>query len=276
MNVAHLDSKLLDPWGIALFPGGPFAVANAHSGVITLYTAAGSKLPLEITVPPAPGSPAGTSGSPTGIVLNLSPDFVIHKGGRSAPALLIIDTLDGMICGWNPLVDSDHAVIVVDNSAEHPFPASYTALTLARNRRGQNILYAADSGSGPTTSNNRIDLFGPSFANAGHFSDSNIPLGMTVFGVQAIDSKIYVAFAGFAVGQGGVVDVFDTEGNQTPGHFASNSPGGPLEEPWGIVVAPHDFGKFGGALLIGNLTDGRVNAYEPASGHFLGQLADRH
>ena len=124
-------------------------MANAHSGVITLYTAAGSKLPLEITVPPAPGSPAGTSGSPTGIVLNLSPDFVIHKGGRSAPALLIIDTLDGMICGWNPLVDSDHAVIVVDNSAEHPFPASYTALTLARNRRGQNILYAADSAAVP-------------------------------------------------------------------------------------------------------------------------------
>jgi uncharacterized protein (TIGR03118 family) len=62
----------------------------------------------------------------------------------------------------------------------------------------------------------------------------------------------------------------------TDPHFVLNAPGGPLEEPWGIVMSPHDFGKFGGALLIGNFTDGRVSAYEPVSGRFLGQLADRH
>src|SRR5262249_51007310 len=87
-GAAHLDPRLIDPLGIAIVPGGPFAVANAHSGVITFYTHTGAKLPLEVTVPPAPGSSGGTPGSPTGIVLNSSSKFVIHEAGRSAPALL--------------------------------------------------------------------------------------------------------------------------------------------------------------------------------------------
>src|SRR5262249_22219137 len=33
------------------------------------------------------------------------------------------------------------------------------------------------------------------------------------------------------------------------------------------------FGPFGGALLVGNTGDGRINAFDPASGAFLGGLA---
>jgi uncharacterized protein (TIGR03118 family) len=39
-------------------------------------------------------------------------------------------------------------------------------------------------------------------------------------------------------------------------------------------MAPADFGKFAGALLVGNFGDGRINAYDPSSGNFLGQLED--
>ncbi|HKE94708.1 MAG TPA: TIGR03118 family protein, partial [Povalibacter sp.] len=44
--------------------------------------------------------------------------------------------------------------------------------------------------------------------------------------------------------------------------------------PWGIALAPASFGEFGGALLIGNLGDGAINAYGPRSGRFLGTLRD--
>src|SRR6516225_5663681 len=50
-GAAHVDSKLIDPWGLAILPGGVFAIANAHSGTITFYGESGVKLPMEVTVP---------------------------------------------------------------------------------------------------------------------------------------------------------------------------------------------------------------------------------
>lgn len=47
-----------------------------------------------------------------------------------------------------------------------------------------------------------------------------------------------------------------------------------LNSPWGIAIAPHHFGKFSKALLIGNFGDGRINAYNRHTGEFLGQLED--
>ena len=272
-GAVHVDPKLIDPWGIAIFQGGLFAVTNAHSGAITFYTHTGAKLPLEVTVPAAPGSPVGSLGSPTGIVVNASKEFVIHEAGRAAPALLIVDTLDGLICGWNPFVDANHAVMMADNSAKLPFPASYTALELARNSNGQPVLYAADSGSGPTTSNNEIAMYDGDLKPTGHFGDPAAPSSMTVFGVQKIGGEIYVTYAAFSPLNGGVVDIFQPDGRFLRA-FALNGPAGPLQEPWAVVHAPEDFGPFGDAVLIGNFEDGRINAYS-ASGAFLGQLQDQ-
>ena len=55
--------------------------------------------------------------------------------------------------------------------------------------------------------------------------------------------------------------------DQAPGHQ-----GGPLNAPWGIAPAPGDFGHFGSALLVGNFGDGRINAFDPASGAGRGML----
>jgi len=55
-----------------------------------------------------------------------------------------------------------------------------------------------------------------------------------------------VTFAGFFSGKvGGFVDVFDTSGNLVK-HFASM---GELNLPWGLTLAPDDFGKEGGGRL---------------------------
>ena len=38
--------------------------------------------------------------------------------------------------------------------------------------------------------------------------------------------------------------------------------GGALNAPWGMAMAPADFGRFSGDLLVGNFGDGRINAFD--------------
>jgi len=66
----------------------------------------------------------------------------------------------------------------------------------------------------------------------------------------------------------GIVDVFDLQGNFLQ-RLISN---GPLNSPWGMAIAPAGFGNFGGDLLVGNFGDGMINAFDPSTGQFLGQL----
>jgi uncharacterized protein (TIGR03118 family) len=50
---------------------------------------------------------------------------------------------------------------------------------------------------------------------------------------------------------------------------------GHLNAPWGLAIAPSSFGSFAGALLVGNFGDGWINAYDPATGNYLGALSDK-
>jgi uncharacterized protein (TIGR03118 family) len=68
----------------------------------------------------------------------------------------------------------------------------------------------------------------------------------------------------------GFVDVFDFNGNLLT-RLISN---GNLSSPWGIALAPENFGDFSHALLVGNFGDGTINAYDPCSGEYLGTLSD--
>ena len=45
--------------------------------------------------------------------------------------------------------------------------------------------------------------------------------------------------------------------------------------PWGLAIAPSDFGQFSGDLLVGNFGDGRINAFDPTTGEFIGVLSSR-
>jgi uncharacterized protein (TIGR03118 family) len=84
---------------------------------------------------------------------------------------------------------------------------------------------------------------------------------------------LYVTYEHGTLG-GGVVDAFDTNGTFLRRIFA-NGPGGVLESPWGVALAPASFAPFGGALLVGNEDDGRISAFNPTmTGAFLGQLLD--
>jgi uncharacterized protein (TIGR03118 family) len=264
------DAHLVNAWGLVALPTSPWWVSDNGTGFSTLYNGSGQQIPLFVTVPPAPASPAGTLGTPTGIVGNISTiatDFTITENSTSARSIFIFDTLDGTISGWNPAIGGatglSHATIAVDRSSAG---AVYTGLAIATNQEGQTFLYAADGGP-----NRRVDIFDGTFSLVKSFDDPAIPKNFTPYGIQTINGQIWVTFTALNKAQGGFVDVFDPEGNLVK-HFAVH---GPLHSPWGIALAPADFGPMSNAILISNnISRGRINAFNPETGQFLGPLRD--
>jgi uncharacterized protein (TIGR03118 family) len=264
------DSRLVNGWGLVALATSPYWVSDNGTGFSTLYTASGQQVQLFVTVPAAPAQPSGTLGTPTGIVGNISTnptDFTVTENGRSGQSRFIFATLDGTISGWNPTLGgvsgNSHATLAVDQSSAG---AVYTGLAIATNQVGQTFLYAADGGP-----NRRIDMFDGTFKLVKSFDDPAIPSGFTPYGIQTINGQIWVTFTALKKAQGGFVDVFDTEGNLVK-HFAVH---GPLHSPWGIALAPADFGPMSNAILISNnITRGRINAFNPETGQFLGPLRD--
>jgi uncharacterized protein (TIGR03118 family) len=266
----------LNGWGMTSLPGGSFVVSNTFTtGVATFYDHSGHVLPLKISIPGS-ASPAidqalgiGPGGHPTGVVYNPTNRFRISEHGKSAPARLIFDSLDGTISGWNPEVDPTHAIVMADNGAAGD---AYTGLEMARNSRGQYVLYAADF------TQNRVEMFNGHFKPIGSFTDptaKSIEPSFGTWSVQAVNNKLYVTYASLANTHGGVVDVFDTDGNLlTPHHLAANAFGaGPLENPWGVTQAPANFGAYSNDILVGNVAGaGNINVYDPTTGAYLGQL----
>jgi uncharacterized protein (TIGR03118 family) len=262
------DPNLVNAWGIAFGPTGPFWISDNHTGRISVYNGAGRPFPLDnpllVTVPP-PLNGAGPA-APTGMVFHAGPGFNLNLGN---PALFIFATEDGTISGWNPQADQAHAILKIDNSGAN---AIYKGLALAPAKNGQR-LYAANFFAGA------IEMYDSTFAPvsiAGAFQDSNIPSGFAPFNIEYIAGKLWVTYAmqdadkkDDTSGPGdGFVDVFDTEGTLLQ-RFAGR---GSLNSPWGLSLAPEGFGAFSGAMLIGNFGDGRINAFDPGSGDFLGSL----
>jgi uncharacterized protein (TIGR03118 family) len=287
-GLAHFTDPNLNGWGMTSLPDGSFVVANAFStGLATFYDRSGHVLPLTITVPSssvptlfgAPGSP----GHPTGVVYNPTSDFVITnpQTGVSAPALLIFDTLDGTISGWNPAVDPTHAIVIRDTWKDGD-PAVYTGLEI-----GQGVLYATDflgPNGGPTSPHGGlVEMIGKGadgdFTTLSTFTDPSVPSfsdgSYGAWSVQAVGDKLFVTFASLKDLGGGVVDVFDSNGGNMV-RFAANSAGigqGPLQNPWGITQAPANFGAYSNDILIGNVAGaGNINVFNPNTGAYLGQL----
>src|SRR4029077_5730724 len=269
----NTDPHLVNAWGLVALPTSPWWVSDNGTGFSTLYTGTGQQIQLFVSIPPAPGSPAGTLGTPTGIVGNISTnptDFTITENGVSARSIFIFATLDGTISGWNPgiggAMGNSHATLAFPTPNRSNVGAVYTGLAIATNQQGQTFLYAADGGP-----NRRIDMFDGTFTPVKSFDDPAIPRGFTPYGIQAINGNIWVTFTALNKAQGGFVDVFDTEGNLVK-HFAAD---GPLHSPWGIGLAPADFGPMSNAILISNnISRGRINAFNPETGQFLGPLRD--
>src|SRR5215471_15539341 len=94
----HQDTQLVNAWGIAFAPTGPFWVSDNGTGLSTVYNGMGVKQSTVVTIPTATGVGLG---SPTGMVFNSTTDFVVSQNGKSGAAAFIFDTEDGTISGWN-------------------------------------------------------------------------------------------------------------------------------------------------------------------------------
>ena len=261
ISAAHTDAKLVNAWGLAFNPAGFVWVANNGSNSSTLYDGNGVLQTLVVSIPAA---------GPTGIVYNGSQDFKVTQNGLTGASPFIFAAEDGTIAGWSPAVNFNAAVAVVNGGAGGPL---YKGLAIA-SYAGANYLYAADF------RNNAVDVYNGSFVKVtlpGTFRDLALPAGYAPFGIQAIGDRIYVAYARQAAsgpdevaGAGlGVVNVFDTSGV----FLKRLTAGGALNAPWGLAMAPSNFGTFSGDLLVANFGDGKINAYNPTTGMFDGTLS---
>lgn len=256
------DADLVNPWGIAFNPNAVVWVADNETGVSTLYDGLGTKQALVVTIPSANGTDQGT---PTGITFNSSSDFKVGATG----ALFLFATEDGLIAGWN---GGATATRVFPPAGVTP-TASYKGIAIAGNGTAH-MLYAADF------RNKKIDVLDASFAQVflppERFVDPAIPPEFGPFNIMNIQGDLYVAYAmkkqdsdDEVAGPGlGFVDVFDADGVLLR-RLATR---GKLNAPWGMALAPTNFGKFGNALLVGNFGDGTINAYDLKNGTPLGQL----
>ncbi|MGO9852617.1 MAG: TIGR03118 family protein [Steroidobacteraceae bacterium] len=264
-HAPNTDPLLVNAWGLARSATSPWWLSDNLSGWSTLYNATGTPESLKVLIPTAgngPTSPKGLNGpgTPTGVVFNGSKtDFQIE--GNSAA--FIFATLDGTISAWAPGVNANQATIAVDNSANK---AMYTGLAITSNPSG-NFLYAADN------TNNQIDMFDGTFTLVKSFGDPTIPSNFSVFGIQDINGLVYVAYAIPNVGAGGFVDVFKEDGTLVKTLIQ----GLPLNQAWGMALAPSTFGPLSNTLLVSNnSTDGTINGFNPNTGEFVGTIRDRH
>jgi uncharacterized protein (TIGR03118 family) len=267
------DPNLKNPWGIVFAPNAPVWLVNNGTQTSTLYDGTGLIRPLVVNLP------GGINGAadPTGIVANASTtDFVITKSTTSGPARFIFDGEGGTIIGWNPTVDATNGIIAYDDGNGG---AVYKGLAIASDGTN-NFLFATDF------HNKKVDVFDKTFTKVtttGGFADSLLPTGYAPFGIQAVTvngaSRIVVTYAqklptsdDNANGAGlGVVNVFDVHGTLISRLVQA---GGKLNAPWGIAVAPANFGTFSNNLLIGNFGDGVINAFDWSSGTYTGTLSD--
>jgi uncharacterized protein (TIGR03118 family) len=256
------DIDAVNSWGLALSPTSPLWVANNGTNTSTLYSGATATTPIAkagLTVE-IPG------GAPTGMAFNPTTQFVVTGPGGSGAARFLFVSEDGDLTGWNPTADGTHAIV-----AAHVDGAVYKGLALWTNPFGT-FLLAADFANG------RIDVFDGSFNRltlpAGFLHDPRLPQGYAPFNVLTVDDKIFVAYAKQQAGSDdeqagpglGIVDEYSDLGLTTR-RVASH---GTLNAPWGLAIAPASFGRFAGALLVGNFGDGRIGAYRDHK--FLGLL----
>lgn len=234
---SHTDSHLVNPWGLSVTPSGPWWVSDEGTGVSTLYNADGSIVPLVVTIPPASGTGKGT---PTGTVY------------QPVPGRFVFVTEDGTISSW---MGGSAAAIQVNNSAT----ATYLGCTLAA-RKGATLLYVANARGGIEA----YDLnFKPVDLGSSAFVDPSLPAGFTPYNVQLAGARIYVTYNGPG---NGFVDAYDVNGNLKlrleSGTF--------LSAPWGVALAPGNFGAFSNLLLIGNVGSGRIAVFNEKTGKFAG------
>jgi len=243
------DPDLVNPWGISFGPTTPLWTANNGTSTSTLYSTnpAPAKQPLVVTTQPGP----------TGTVFNDTTEFALPDGTASA---FLFASLSGQLSAWGAGTQTTTTASVSGTA--------FTGLALAHTKHGAR-LYAADAAS------TNVLVYNGKWQLDAILKDRSLPQGLTTYNVAVIGDKVYVSYApppGVESNVHGVIDVFNFN-DRLERRLVT---GGVLDGPWGMVVAPHTWGRFADALLVGNEDGGQINAFDPRSGRFLGTVKDAH
>jgi uncharacterized protein (TIGR03118 family) len=267
---AVTDPHLVNPWGLSRSATSPWWAADNGTGLSTLYNGAGAIQGLVVTVPAMMG--VTDPSAPTGTVFNGTPtDFLLAP---NKPSRFLFATEGGTIVGWN----SGTLGVQMWPKPNMPATAVYKGLTLAQ-IGGVNYLYAANFKGGT------VDVFDRWFMpvttlSAWAFRDSWLPKDYAPFNVQNIGGDIYVTYAQKEMGSidevhgpgKGFVDVYSSDGvlKKRLQH------GTWFNAPWGVAMAPADFGPASNMILVGQFGSGKIAVFDPMTGRFRGLLRGEH
>jgi uncharacterized protein (TIGR03118 family) len=288
-----VDANLVNPWGLALNPTSPLWVSDQAAiinqptggttqGASTLYSgfvhgSPFTQVPLVVQAPAAPGL-AFQKGF-TGIQFNTAGTaFSVgtNAAGQPIPAVFIFAQRNGQITGWNPAVNGTHVEPI--QGLTPTAGAAYTGLALMN---GPSPALFAANNNAP-----QIDRFNAAGTTTFSFNlHLQNGIGLNAFNVQQMpNGNLYATFAASGPGyvggsaSGGALAIIDPTTGAIRQLFVSQ-PGGVLNAPWGLAIAPPGFGPFGGDLLVGNFqsampggTTGVIDVFDPNTLAFLGTL----
>jgi uncharacterized protein (TIGR03118 family) len=276
------DTQLVNPWGLIASPTSPWWLADNNAGVSTLDNRQGVKQGLVVNIP-SPKS--GVVGTPTGVVFTGASGFRFQAKGVTADSVFTFVTEDGTIVAWGPGINPqdlpNDAFVIVDNSTNPSATAGavYKGAAIAQmTPGGPFFLYVANIRSGRIDTNFKpVNLSGDDDGGPA-FLDRKIPEGLAPFNVQDVNGNLYVTYAkqntskhdDFDFPGFGYVNKFSPKGK-----LLQRLENGPwLNAPWGVALAPANFGFFSNHLLIGNAGSGQIAVYDVDSGRFDGLLRD--
>ena len=219
---------------------------------------------------------------------NLSSGTPVPIGMSSGSAKFVFVTTEGTVHAWRSgtAESMDRAVIVKDYSDHgrdqiHGLPhlPAFTGVAMSALTEAKNRLYVTDF------QNNTIRVLDNRWADitssVPFARPANMAAAFSPYNIQLLGERLYVAYA--------VVDLgADEPAKDVPGPGAGHmvaydldghiiqefTDAGRLNSPWGMAIAPADFGPFSGTLLVGNFGDGTVAAFDPSTGAFRDYLRD--
>jgi uncharacterized protein (TIGR03118 family) len=279
-----IEPDLKNPWGIAIRPagfGGHFWVAAANSGKSIQYVGDVGSTPLfqdELKI-------VDTRGPASGVAFNPGTGFVITQPHANGPITnstkFFFANLSGTITAWTERARADggfdrpaDSITVVDGTARH---ASFSGVTVSpKNDR----MFAADFGADAALRvYDSAFVEQPSLTNPFQPEGAKQPGGFEAFNVQTVGNRVFAMYGRHVApdpnnpppAEGRLAE-FDADGQL----IAKWHGRGYLNYPWGVALAPDNFGLYAGCMLVGNFGDGTVVAFHPRLKVALDYVRDDH
>jgi len=297
-----LDTTLVNSWGIAIRPagaGGHFWVTASSSSYEYVGDVNGTPLFQDslklVTLPISTDIPVSEDpvGAANGVVFNSGPNFVITQEHPNGPitsfARFIFVSDNGVLSAWTerPLAGGGFdrpadALTLQDYSKDG---SSFFGLAISP---AKDKLFVVDFGANAApdgAANPKIRVFDSVFNEEplnGRFTNPFVgPDGFKVgdlvpFNIQTLTydgiTSVFITYVNTSVDENGQLVVAVEDSGRGRGRLVEFTPDGAmlaiwddrgtLNGPWGMVVAPMNFGAMSNQLIVGNFSDGTLVGFD--------------